>query len=155
MGEDKKFIFTKEGFDDLLKELDYRKNELRDKLRDTVADMRDKGDLSENDGYVLAVEENQSNETDIIEIEEKIKNSKIVKGTKDGKVNVGESVELEDPKGNIQHYQIVGEDEANPMECKISFKSPIGKAILGKKKGQKVVIETPAGKTTWVIKKVY
>ncbi len=154
MGKEKKYIFTKEGFDNLMKELEYRKNELRDKLRDTVADMRQKGDLSENDGYTTALEENQANETEIAEMEEKVKNAKIVKGTKNGKINIGETVVLEDADKNIQKYQIVGEDEANPMEGKISFKSPLGEAILGKKKGQKVETESPAGKKVWTIKEV-
>jgi transcription elongation factor GreA len=154
MGKEKKYIFTKEGFDNLMKDLEYRKNELRDKLRDTVADMRQKGDLSENDGYTTALEENQANETEIAEMEEKVKNAKIVKGTKNGKINIGETVVLEDADKNIQKYQIVGEDEANPMEGKISFKSPLGEAILGKKKGQKVETESPAGKKVWTIKEV-
>lgn len=154
MGKEKKYIFTKEGFDNLMKDLEYRKNELRDKLRDTVADMRQKGDLSENDGYTTALEENQANETEIAEMEEKVKNAKIVKGVKNGKINIGETVVLEDADKNIQKYQIVGEDEANPMEGKISFKSPLGEAILGKKKGQKVETESPAGKKVWTIKEV-
>ncbi len=155
MGKEKKYVFTKEGFDNLMKELEYRKNELRDKLRDTLADMRQKGDLSENDGYTMAIEENQANETEIVKIEEKIKNAEVVKGNKNGKINVGESVVLEDTDGNTQKYELVGEDEANPMEGKISFKSPLGQAILGKKKGQKVETESPAGKKTWTIKEVH
>jgi transcription elongation factor GreA len=154
MGKEKKYIFTKEGFDNLMKELEYRKNVLRDKLRDTVADMRQKGDLSENDGYTMAVEENQANETEIATIEDKIKNAEIVKTKKDGKIGIGETVILEDSDGKTQTYKIVGEDEANPMEGKISFKSPIGKAIVGKKKGRKISIESPAGKKEWTIKEV-
>ena len=155
MGKEKKYIFTKEGFDNLMKELDYRQNELREKLRDTVAEMRQRGDLSENDGYTMAIEENQANETEIAKIEDKIKNAEVVKGSKNGKINISESVVLENSDGKTQTYTIVGEDEANPLEGKISFKSPIGKAILGKKKGQKVTIETPAGKTKWTIKEVH
>jgi len=155
MSKEKKYIFTKEGFDNLLKELEYRKNELRDKLRDTVAEMRQRGDLSENDGYTLAIEENQANETEIAQMEEKVKNAEIVKGKKNGKVNVGQTVLLEDSKGKTKKYTITGEDEANPMEGKISFKSPLGKSIIGKKKGQKVTIETPAGKTKWTIKDIH
>ena len=155
MGKEKKYIFTKEGFDNLMKELDYRQNELREKLRDTVAEMRQRGDLSENDGYTMAIEENQANETEIAKIEDKIKNAEVVKGSKNGKINISESVVLENSDGETQTYTIVGEDEANPLEGKISFKSPIGKAILGKKKGQKVTIETPAGKTKWTIKEVH
>jgi len=154
MGKEKKYIFTKEGFDNLLKDLDYRKNELRAKLRDILADMRQKGDLSENSGYTLAIEESQANETEIAVIEEKVKNAKVVKGSKNGKINIGETVVLKDSDENVQKYQIVGEDEANPLEGKISFKSPIGSAILGKKKGKKVKIKSPAGKKTWTIVEV-
>ena len=154
MGKEKKYIFTKEGFNSLQKALEYRKNELRDKLRDILADMRQKGDLSEISGYTLAIEESQANETEIATMEEKIKNAKIVKRSKNGKINIGESVVLKDSDGNIKKYQIVGEDEANPLEGKISFKSPIGSAILGKKKGRKVKIKSPAGKKTWTIEEV-
>ena len=138
----------------ILKELEYRKNELRDKLRDTVDDMRQRGDLSENDGYSMALEESQANETEIQVLEDKVKNAKIVKANTDSKVDMGDTVVLENGEGKTQKYQIVGEDEANPLEGKISYKSPIGKAILDKRKGQKVVIETPAGKTNWVIQKI-
>lgn len=154
MGKEKHYFFTKEGFEKLLKDLEYRKNELRDKLRDTVDEMRQRGDLSENDGYSMALEESQANETEIQVLEEKVKNAKIVKSNTDSKVDIGDIVVLSDDKGNTKKYQIVGEDEANPLEGKISYKSPIGKAILCKKKGQKVVIETPAGKTNWSIKEI-
>ena len=154
MGKEKKYIFTKEGFEKIIKELDYRKNELRNKLRDTVDQMRQRGDLSENDGYSLALEESHANESEIQELEDKIKNAEIVKATKNGKVDIGETVVLEDSKGKTQKYKIVGEDEANPLEGKISFKSPIGKVILGKKKGQRVVTKSPAGKTKWTIKEI-
>lgn len=154
MGKEKKYFFTKEGFEKILKELEYRKNELRDKLRDTVDDMRQRGDLSENDGYSIALEESQANETEIQVLEDKVKNAKIVKANADSKVDMGDTVVLENGEGKTQKYQVVGEDEANPLEGKISYKSPIGKAILCKKKGQKVVIETPAGKTNWVIQEI-
>ena len=154
MGKEKTYIFTKEGFSKLLKELEYRKNELRNKLRDTVDDMRQKGDLSENDGYSLALEESQANESEILEMEEKVKNAEVVEGNDDGKVDLGDTVVLEDEKKNKKEYQIVGEDEANPLEGKISFKSPIGDAILGKKKGQDVEIDSPAGKIKWTVKEI-
>jgi transcription elongation factor GreA len=154
MGKEKTYIFTKEGFNKLLKELEYRKNELRNKLRDTLDEMRQRGDLSENDGYSLALEESQANESEILEMEEKVKNAEVVEGNDDSKVDLGDTVVLEDQKKNTQQYQIVGEDEANPLEGKISFKSPIGNAILGKKKGQNVEIDSPAGKVKWSIKAI-
>lgn len=143
---------TKKGLESLKEEIRYREGELREKIADTLGEMRAQGDLRENDGYSMAVEEQKINEEKILELKEKVRNAKVVKGERNGAVNLGNTVTLKNSK--IIKYQITGEDEANPLEGKISHKSPIGKAIIGKKVGEKVVIQTPQGSTEYTVKDI-
>lgn len=143
---------TKKGLQELKEELKYRKTELRKKVADTLNEMRNQGDLRENDGYSMAVEEQKINEEKILELKEKIRNAKVVEKKETGVVGIGNIVTLEN--GEDIKYEITGEDEANPLEGKISHKSPIGKAILGKKVGDAVIIETPKGSSEYLIKKI-
>jgi transcription elongation factor GreA len=145
--EKEKALLTKEGYEDLKKELQYREGELRKKLQDTLNQMRSQGDLSENDGYTMAVTDFQTNEDKILTIHETLENAVIVDKKKATKVDVGLHVTIECDKGNRKEYTIVGENETNPLESKISYKSPIGSSLMGKKKEDSVIIETPAGKT--------
>ena len=140
-------LLTKEGYEDLKKELQYREGELRKKLQETLNQARSQGDLSENDGYTMAVTDFQTNEDKILTIHETLENAVIVSKKKAAKVDVGSHVTIECEKGNRKEYTIVGENETNPLESKISYKSPIGSSLMGKKKGDTVIIETPAGKT--------
>lgn len=143
---------TKKGLLELKEELKYRKSELRKKVADTLNEMRNQGDLRENDGYSMAVEEQKINEEKILELKEKIRNAKVVEKKETGVVDIGNIVTLEN--GEDIRYEITGEDEANPLEGKISHKSPIGKAILGKKVGDAVTIETPKGSSEYSIKEI-
>lgn len=143
---------TKEGLENLVKELKYREKNLSKKISDTLAEMRNQGDLSENDGYTMAVEEQHINEEKILELKEKIKKAKIIKDKDKNKVGIGDIVTLKNSK--TIKYEITSEDEANPLEGKVSYVSPIGKAIMNKKVGDKVTIETPRGSTAYTIKKI-
>jgi transcription elongation factor GreA len=152
MDENNQYLTTKEGLEKLKEELKERENHLRKKIANTLNEMRNQGDLSENDGYTMAVEEHHINEERITEIKEKIKNAKIVKETKKNKVGVGDIVTLEGKKS--LKYQIVSEDEANPLDGKISHLSPIGESVVGKKIGDKVDITTPAGVDSYKIAEI-
>lgn len=152
MDENNQYLTTKEGLEKLKEELKERETRLREKIANTLNEMRNQGDLRENDGYSMAIEEQHINEARIAEIKEKIKNAKIVKETKKNKVGVGDTVTLEGEK--CLKYQIVSEDEANPLEGKISHLSPIGKSVVGKNIGDSVVIETPAGKDSYKITRI-
>ena len=143
---------TKAGLEKLKEELKYREDTLRYEIANTLNEMRNQGDLRENDGYSMAIEEQHINEGRIAEIKEKIKNAKIVKETKKNKGGVGDTVTLEGEKK--LKYQIVSEDEANPLEGKISHLSPIGKSVVGKNIGDSVEIETPAGKDSYKITRI-
>ena len=145
--EKQQILLTKEGYEDLKKELKYREGELRKTLQETLNQARSQGDLSENDGYTMAVTDFQTNEDKILTIHETLENAVIVSKKKAAKVDVGSHVTIECEKENRKEYTIVGENETNPLESKISYKSPIGSSLMGKKKGDTVIIETPAGKT--------
>lgn len=147
-------LLTKEGRDKIKEEIEYREKVLRNELAETLNEMRDQGDLRENDGYTMAVEENEQNEEEILRLKELLLNSKIVKKTGKSKVDVGNTVTISYDGQKDKIYTIVGEDNANPLENKISYKSPIGAALMGKKVGDNFKLETPKGKIQCKIKDI-
>ncbi|PKN02589.1 transcription elongation factor GreA [Candidatus Dojkabacteria bacterium HGW-Dojkabacteria-1] len=146
-----KVLLTKEGYRKLQKELEKREGKVRTKLQETLNQMRKQGDLRENDGYSLAVEDFQNNEEKILEIRKTLETSEIVTEKKTNVVDIGSKVTIECQGGQLKTFDIVGINEANPLELKISYKSPIGSSLMGKKKGAKLSIETPAGETACTI----
>lgn len=144
-------MLTEEGYQKLKEELDYRTNTKRPELKVILEEMRNAGDLRENDGFTMAIEDTGANESRIAEIENILANCKIVKENGNNKkVMIGSSLKVKVGTAQKQ-ITIVGESEANPLENKISDKSPIGIALLNKSKGDKVAIETPMGKVTYEI----
>jgi transcription elongation factor GreA len=140
-----KATFTKEGFEALKNELRVLVEEKRPRLVDRLANARAQGDLSENSDYQNAREELDFLDGRISELEEIIKNAKIMDSqTVSNSVNVGNSVRVK-INGQETVFRIVGEWEANPSEKKISVSSPLGKALVGKAKGDRVSVEAPAG----------
>ncbi|MGI6423192.1 MAG: GreA/GreB family elongation factor [Candidatus Dojkabacteria bacterium] len=146
-----KILLTKEGFIKFQQELKKREEVIRQKLQETLNQMRNQGDLRENDGYSIAIEDFQNNEEKISEIRAKLEVAEIVDKKKNGVVDIGSEVKIECERGKVKTFHIVGEDEANPLESKISYKSPIGSSLMGKKKGVKVEIKTPSGTNTCTI----
>lgn len=144
--ENSQVLLTKEGYEKLKDELKYREGDLRKKLQETLNQMRNQGDLRENDGYTMAVDDFQGNEEKILSIRGTLERAVIVKKKKSSTIDIGSHVTIECGKGQIRKYTIVGENEANPLESKISYKSPIGSSLIGKKKGEKINIESPSGK---------
>jgi transcription elongation factor GreA len=114
--------------------------------------MRSQGDLRENDAYSLAIEEQQINEEKILDLKEKIKSAKIITEKNKSIVGIGDIVTLKGSK--TLKYEITSEDEANPLEGKISHLSPIGEAIMGKKLGTEVTISTPKGDLKYIIQAI-
>ncbi|HPR92147.1 MAG TPA: transcription elongation factor GreA [Candidatus Dojkabacteria bacterium] len=143
------FLITKEGLEKLETELKEREGKVRKHIANTLDEMRNQGDLRENDAYSMAIEEQHINEERILEIRLKIKNAKVVKDRGKDKVGVGDTVVLEGEKK--LEYQLVSEEETNPLEGKISYLSPIGKSVMGKKIGEKIQIETPKGSISYKI----
>lgn len=143
---------TKQGLEALEKELQVLVEEKRPQLVERLAFARSHGDLSENNDYQNAKEELEFLDGRISELEEVLKNVVIVK-VKNGRknaVDVGTKVTLK-VDGHQQIFFIVGDWEADPKEKKISHISPLGKSLVGKKVGEKIEVEAPAGKLTYEI----
>ena len=146
---------TKEGYEELVAELSGLKNGKRPAVVARVARARDFGDLSENAEYQAAREELNFIDGRIDELQDIISRAKVVVGQKSNtKVGLGCKVTV--AANGISHlYHVVGDWEANPAEMKISHDSPLGKALLGKKVGDKVEVEAPAGMVVYTIKKIH
>lgn len=155
--EPKKIQLTAQGLVDLQAELEELETVKLPAIIKRVAIARAHGDLSENAEYHNAREEQQLMQTRIDELQDTIANATVVKNTKSAnKIGMGSTVvvEIEGKKGKSFTYHIVGEFEAKPGEGKISIDSPLGEALMGKKKGDKVVVKAPAGEITYIIKEM-
>ena len=130
----KSISLTPDGKKDLEKELD-ELIKSRPAIAERIATARAFGDLSENEEYSSARNEQKIAESRILEIQEILKNAKVISGGKKSKVDLGALVSL-DMGGRKVSYTIVGPTEANPLEGKISNESPVGKALLGRKAGE-------------------
>jgi len=148
--KDKVFL-TPEGLEGLKKELKELVEVKRTEVVQKIAVARDMGDLSENAAYVSAREEQAFIEGRISELEEIIKNAVVSGGTKfKGVVEVGCKIKV-NVDGSEEEYCLVGTPEADPRVKKISYESPLGKLLMGKKVGDKVEMETPDGKIVYTI----
>ena len=130
----KTISLTAEGKKELEAELD-ELIKSRPAIAERIATARSFGDLSENEEYSSARNEQKIVESRILEIQEILKNAKLIRGGKRSKVDLGALVSL-DMGGKKVEYTVVGATEANPLEGKISNESPIGKALLGRKAGE-------------------
>lgn len=147
----KKYLLTKEGLEKMNEELktlvDDKRKEVIERIREAAAH----GDLSENADYAQAREEQSFIEGRIAEIEEIIKNAEIITTNGHGNtVTIGSTVTVK-ASGNERKYTIVGSNEANPKENKISNESLVGKALLGRKVHEKFKVQTPAGEMDYEI----
>ena len=144
--ENKKTKYTVEGFEKLKEEYEYLKNVRRQEVKEQLKEARSFGDLSENSEYDEARDQQAKVESRIAELEYLIKNAEVVDTeTIKNVVALGSTVELEYTDGRKVTYNLVGSNEVDPMNKKISDQSPIGMAVIGHKKGETVTIETPAG----------
>lgn len=150
-----KIQFTADGLSEIQSELAELKGAKLTAAIDRVARARDFGDLSENAEYHAAKEELAFIEGRIEELEDIVNRAQVVNGKQQSDaVNIGCKVTVAvDGKSNT--YEIVGEWEADPLKKKISHTSPLGQALVGKKKGERVEFEAPAGKVVYHIKKIH
>lgn len=149
-----KYYVTKERLEELRAELDRLKKEERSEIAERLKRAKEYGDLSENSEYTAAKDEQARLESQIIELENIIRNSEIIKKIS-GKeiVQIGSTIEVK-RKDKIFEYTIVGSQEANPESNLISNESPLGRAFLDKKAGDIVKIETPGGIVEYKIIKI-
>ena len=152
---DEKIYLTSEGFMEIEEELNHLKNTKRPEVIKALKDARALGDLSENADYDAARDEQAMVEGRIVELEKILENAVIIEGNKDGMVDLGSVVTIyyvEDDEE--EEYKIVGSKEADPSENKISYESPLAKAIIGAKEGDVRSVESPNGKYDVKIVKV-
>ncbi len=143
---------TEEKRKELEKELKDLKGPKRKEILDALAYAKSLGDLSENAEYHQAREEQAKLEERIVRIERILESSEVVKGGGGEVIEIGSKViVLKDGEKNEKTYQIVGSEEADMSSGKISNRSPFGKALFGRKKGESVSFETPNGKADYKI----
>lgn len=145
---EKKNILTYEGLKQLEDELQDLKVNRRKQVAQKIKEAREQGDLSENAEYDAAKDEQRDIEARIEEIDKILKNAEVVveEDVDVNKINIGCKVIIKDLEyGDTLEYKIVGSTEANSLKGKISNESPVGKALIGSKKGEIITVETQAG----------
>ena len=147
---DNTYKLTEQGFKDLTDELERLKEVDRKRNLEALKEARAQGDLSENADYDAARDEQARIEARIKEVEGILKNYEIIKEDHSNKVNIGKTVEIKVGELPSKVYTIVVSLEADPIKGKISNESPIGKGIIGTKKGQKVTVKTETGQEVLV-----
>jgi transcription elongation factor GreA len=144
----KEVILTPEGYEKLKQEIDYLSNDKRREVADRIRAAREFGDINENAEYDDAKNEQALLEQRIAKLEERLRSARVLeKGEVSSDiVSVGSLVRLRDiDAGKTFEYYIVGSAEADPAELRLSNESPVGKAIMGRKKGETVEVTTPRG----------
>ncbi len=144
----KDVILTPEGYEKLKQEIEHLSNEKRREVAERIRVAREFGDINENAEYDDAKNEQALLEHRIATLEERLRNARVIEKKEISKdvVSVGSKVKLRDvdAKQTVE-YHIVGAAEANPAENKLSNESPVGKAIIGHKKGETVHVSAPRG----------
>ena len=147
-------IISKEGYEKLQKEIDILINTKRREIADRIQKAKDMGDLSENAEYAEAKDAQAFNEGKIAELTQILKNLTVVEnGKASDKVGMGSQV-IAKCGGQEKEFTIVSFNEADPLTGKISNESPLGKALLEKNVGDKVMVETPKGEIEYEILKI-
>ena len=156
MATKKTTLYTPQGFKALKDELDYLKNVKREEVKRDLSTARSFGDLSENSEYDEARNEQAKTEARIKELEELIRNAKVIDEAEvdTSVISIGSTVKIKDANGKIAEYSIVGSNEADPVMFRISDQSPIGRKLIGARAGSKVTIEVPSGKVVFDILEV-
>ena len=142
------YVVTREGYNKMVERYKYLTTEKRDEIAEKLTIARGFGDLSENAEYDAARSEQAKVESEILDLEVKIRKANIIDSDNLdlSKVNIGCTVKLYDEEFDEEiEYKIVGSSESDPANNNISCASPVGKALIGAKKGQTVVVETPNG----------
>lgn len=156
--QEEQVLVTKEGLKKLKEELDVLKNERRKENAKRLKEAISFGDLSENSEYEDAKNEQAFIEGKIVDLEQKIKNAKIISESSKKSadtVSIGSTVVIENTKEReSETYTIVGSTETDPLEGKISNESPVGSALLSKQQGDIIKVKTPEGETEYILKKI-
>ena len=155
MANDKPTFLTPEGKSKLESELEWLTNTRRAEVAERIRQAKEEGDLRENAEYDDAKREQGFLEGRIKELEYLLKNAQLITNSGGSVISLGSTVTIvEDGYEGEETYTVVGATEADPTAGRISNESPLGKTLLGKKKGAKVKVNTPGGLTTFKILKV-
>jgi len=156
MMEEKETILTPEGLRKLEEELGFLKTVKRKEVAERIKQSKEFGDLMENSEYEDAKNEQAFIEGRILTLEGMLRNAKVINNheVRSDVVTVGSTVRLEDEAGEELSYTIVGSPEADPLHDRISNESPVGQALLGKRKGETVTVRAPGGTIKYTIKAI-
>lgn len=157
MANEKEVILTPDGLAKLENELEQLKTVRRREVAERIKQALEFGDISENSEYEDAKNEQGFIEGRIITIEKMLRNAKVIddNGAKTGIVTVGSTVKLVEVAGGAEvSYTIVGATEADPLNYKISNESPVGRSLVGQKKGSTVSVEIPIGTIQYKIMEI-
>jgi transcription elongation factor GreA len=141
-------VVTPEGLEDLKAKIEHLSTERRREVAARIKEARDFGDISENSEYDDAKNEQAMLEKQINDLEEKLRSARVIdeKSVDTDQVGVGVTVHVKDQKTDKSaKYKIVGSAEANPADMKLSNESPVGKALIGHKRGEIVSVSVPRG----------
>ncbi len=143
----KDVILTQDGLQKLQEELEYLSNDKRREVAERIKEAREFGDISENSEYDDAKNEQAMVESKIAQLEERLRSAQVIDASEIDTdiVRIGSRVHVKLEDGKSAKYTIVGSAEADPAELKLSNESPIGKALLGRKRGEEVSFQTPRG----------
>ncbi|MDQ2896563.1 MAG: transcription elongation factor GreA [Actinomycetota bacterium] len=152
----KDVILTAEGLATLKAELDHLSTARRREVASRIKEAREFGDISENAEYDDAKNEQAMLEARIATLEDKLRSATVVDASGLGTdvVRVGSIVHVKDDGGKSTKYTIVGTAEANPADAKLSNESPVGKALIGRKRGDDVTVTTPRGERKLKVTKI-
>ena len=145
----KEVILTSEGYEKLKQEIEYLSTDKRREVAERIKEAREFGDISENSEYDDAKNEQAMLEARIATLEDKLRSASVINASElsPDVVRVGSQVHIKDDNGKTATYTIVGSTEADPSSNRLSNESPVGKALVGRKKGDTAKVTLPNGKT--------
>jgi transcription elongation factor GreA len=141
-------VLTPQGLEDLKSKIEYLRNQRRREVAERIKEAREFGDISENSEYDDAKNEQAMLEKQISDLEERLASARVIdeKAVDTDAVGVGTTVHVKDQKTDkSQKFKIVGSAEADPSNSKLSNESPVGRALLGHKRGETVTVPVPRG----------
>jgi len=143
---------SREGFDELQKEMEELKTKRRQEIADRLEYAKSLGDITENTEYQSAKDDQISNEIRIAEIEDILSRAVLISKEHGANIQLGSVISIKKEGDDaVNKYSLVGAEEANPMDGKISNESPLGSSLIGKKKGDTIEVLTPNGKIIYTI----
>jgi transcription elongation factor GreA len=154
--EEKETILTPEGLRKLEEELEFLKSVKRKEVAERIKQAKEFGDIAENSEYEDAKNEQAFVEGRILTLEAMLRSVKVIDNhqVRSDVVTIGSTIRVTDEAGEDLTYTIVGSAEADPSRDKISNESPVGRALLGKRKGEVVTVEVPAGRVRYTVKAI-